>query len=427
MLETAAQQSTVNTVHLWQRVLNCVRHRMEPQAFQTWIAPLWSPAQSADSLTVVVSDSFTLGWIKDHYMDLLHAALAEAGGVGVKLVLALDQSTRATICEVQTVPAVEAAPLLSGDEPPQLEAADSLGLSAPVGETTLVAIPMVRHFLFAPDRTKHSVRHFNVECKHRGQRLVQAFRIGDAHAAPGKGYGVLTVRHQKALFALQEIWQQQSGQMVHWRGRRLGLVKVTSWQLEDRIFGTHGGRQKQMLRQVLQELTSIPVAIKNYIDADGEVTDVDMTGLLAGAFFSQSAKGSKGQRRSGAWVEIVLGEVLTRAFEMGNHKPLALRVMDDMPDIPALLYPKLDYLLCDKTEVRYRLPTLVQNLGLTGQIERQPSRRRRLFSAAASELDGKPLSKPGRVLYVRVAQGAAADGEDLLIASSSCQPAEAQA
>jgi hypothetical protein len=75
--------------------------------------------------------------------------------------------------------------------------------------------------------------------------------------------------------------------------------------------------------------------------------------------------------------------------------------------------------LLANNSVSFRLCTLVHNLGLSGEIERQPARRRRLFASTASELSGQPLSKPGRTLNVHVARGAAADGEDLLIAESS--------
>jgi hypothetical protein len=298
------------------------------------------------------------------------------------------------------------------------ESIEALGLEPPIGDNALVAVPLVRHWLFAPDKTKARIRAFTIDVKHKGERLVQSFRIGDPTAPPGKGYGILTVRHQRALFALQELWQQQRGRMVLWEGRRQGMVNATSWEIEDRLFGTHGGRQKAMVRQVIQELASIPVAIKNYISPEGEVTDIETTGLISGALFSQSRRKTNPSQMGFPWVEIMLGDIITRAFEISAIKPLNLRVIRSMRDTAALLYPKLDYMLQGSPSVSFRLPTLVRNLGLSGEIQRQPARRRRLFTSTADELSGQPLSKSGTTLRVHVAQGAAADGEDLLIAES---------
>lgn len=294
-----------------------------------------------------------------------------------------------------------------------------LSLRPSLGDTALISIPVIRHWLFAPDRTKTRNRHFFIPVKHKGQRFVQEFHIGDVHAAPDKGYGVLTARHQKALLALQEIWQCQGGRMAKVNGRKLGLVSSSSRELEIKLFGRPGGRQSAMVRQSIQELASIPVAIKNYIDPSGEVIDVDMTGLISGAFFSDTRQSTGDRRTSFPWVEILLGDIVTRAFEQQAVKPLNLVVMRQLSgDLAALLYPKIDYLLFSNSTIRFGLKTLVRNLGLQGEVEKQKNRRRRLFAAAATELNGKPLSH-GRTLHARIEFDAAVDGDDFFIAERS--------
>ncbi len=409
----------VDANSLWNNVLSQLKKAVNDRVFVLWFAPIKLIDLGSDEITLGVNTDFQRCWTVDHHLDDIREALNACGYGAHRLKWVVTGGA-----EPEPEPEPEPEILSTNDLPDvpakssDLSVVGSLCLHAPVGDTTLVAIPMVRHFLFAPDKTKLRVRRYNVEAKHNGKRLVQSFRIGDTHAAPGKGYGVLTVKHQRALFAFQELWQQQGGQMVNWQGTRLGLVSASSYQLETKILGSRGGRQKTIVRQIIQELVSIPVAIDNYIDADGEITNVDVTGLLAGAHFNEPGKG----KTKNGWVKIVLGSLLTRAFELSNLKPLALNVLDTLPDVPALLYPKLDYMLYRRAEVIWRLPTLVQNLGLIGEIAHQPNRRRRLFSAAAKNLDGKPLSKAGYCLSVRVAKGAAADGEDLLVASAAARP-----
>lgn len=315
-------------------------------------------------------------------------------------------------------PAVDDLKDSVSEGPPFFEILDGgLGLKQPSSDNALIAIPVIRHWLFAPDRTKARTRRFSVTVKHQGQRLVQDFQVGDPHAALDKGYGVLTARHQKALLALQEIWQCQGGRMANVNGRRQGLVSASSRELEIKLFGRPGGRQSIMVRQAIQELASIPVSIKNYIGPANDVRDIDMTGLISGAFFNDKPS-SQGSVKRLPWVEILLGDIVTRAFEQQAVKPLNLMVMRGLSgDLATLLYPKLDYLLFANSSVSFALMTLVRNLGLHGEIERKPSRRRRLFETVARELNGKPLSSRGRILHTRIDYGASTDGDDFLTAT----------
>jgi hypothetical protein len=406
----------------WADILDELKGKV-PKHHESFLRQLTLVSVADDVITLGSRFEHTRDVIIERHLGVLHESIQKVSGGMVKRVsFVTDESfpyyedEADDAAEPSSVEQPPASPKPSSAEAfAKMTAIDPLNLAPCSGETTLVAIPMVRHWLFAPDKTKRHTRSFNVKTKHKGKRVMQTVRVGDFNAAPNKGYGVLTTRHQKALFAIQEIWQEQRGQMVALGSSHHGFVATTSWQLEERIFGSHGGRQSAMVRQLLQELASIPVAITNYIDADDTLCDIDMTGLLCGVNFKKGAKTQKG----GVWVEILLGELLTRAFQLSSIKPLALKVINGLAgDVAPLLYPKFDYMLYRCDELTFKLPTLVNTLGLMGEIQRKPSKQRTLFQKAAHELTGRPLSKPGRTLRVRVAHGEAADGGDYLIASS---------
>lgn len=287
-------------------------------------------------------------------------------------------------------------------EKPKIEAtADVISFPSPSNpDHTLVSLPLVRHWLFAPDGTRLPHRKFKLETIHKRQHIVQTVTIGDTWADRGKGYGVLTTRHQRALFVLQQIWQQQGGRIALLNDVRRGTLCCSSWDLEQALFGTHGGREKRMARAIIQELSSIPVLIENYVASDGSIYDLDITGLLGGAEFKSSRRGSRTQLGF-PWVEIFLSSIITRAFEERAVKPLDMRVLAGFKtNGAALLYPKLDYFLATHDETELTLQHLVERFGLdqiNGEM-RKLSIRKRYFEPVAQELSGSPLSSDGYVI-----------------------------
>ncbi len=298
-------------------------------------------------------------------------------------------------------------------EPTREPMAEVIKLSIPADDShALTAVPLIRHWLFAPDRTKVRLRKLEVDVAHRGERFTQTITIGDRIVGPSKGYGVLTTRHQRALFVLQHLWQEQGGRLVRWNGQRRGSVSASSWQIEELLYGSHGGRQQDLVRQVVQELASIPVKIENYIRPDGTIGTLDVTGLISGAVFAESRRTKGGQQLGFPWVEIGLGPIITRSFELAAVKPINLDVLRSLKrDTSALLYPKLDYYLASNEGIELRLDGLVNKLGMTGKELYKRSRRRRQFEPALVELQGQPLSKKGDyVLDVRLEP--TSDGQD---------------
>lgn len=269
-------------------------------------------------------------------------------------------------------------------------------------EHGLAAIPIVRHWLFAPDGSDLNWREVRMQTQHRRRTLVQTVRIGDRYASPGRGYGILTTRHQRALFALQQLWQKQGGKLVRIDGKRHGIIRASSWELEHSFFGSHGGREKRMARAVVQQLDSIPVEILNYIHDDGTVGDISISGLVGGVEY-HSVTHNGGRR--GPWVSIYLSSLITRAFENHAVKPMNLSVLRTLRrDLSALLYPKIDYHLSTHTEVALRLDGLVEKLGLQNKQMHKRSYRQAKFVPVAEDLNGQPLSKDGYIIEARLVQ-----------------------
>ena len=299
----------------------------------------------------------------------------------------------------------------SEKEPLVIESsADVVRLPEPSSsDEALASVPLVRHWLFAPDGSRLRYRELMVRVQHGGREILQTIRIGDRFAEAGTGYGILKARHQRMLFAMQELWQKQGGRLARVNGVRQGCLCASSWELEQAMFGTHGGREKRLIRAMVQQLSSIPVEIRNYIGPDGEPCDLDITGLILGAEFNSSRRGDAGQMGF-PWVEVYFSSVITRAFEQQAVKPLNLKVLGELRDTAALLYPKIDYLLANNSVTEMRLDGLVEKLGLAGGQLSQRAYRRRKFQAVVDELKGQPLSKEGYVIDARLVP--TADGRD---------------
>lgn len=259
----------------------------------------------------------------------------------------------------------------------------------------VTALPVVRHWLFAPNGTRLKYREFTNEVSIRGREIVQRVCIGDKlGASVGQGYGVLTARHQRALFAIQHLWQKQGGRLASINGKRFGSVCCSSWQVEHLLFGSHGGKQKELVRLLIQQLASIPVKIENYVEQDGGVSTLDVTGLIHGRFAS-SRKTPDGQLGF-PWIEMVIDPVLVNAFERNDVKPIDLEVLAGFKsDVAAILYPKIDHHLATHNSVELRLDGLVEKLGLTDKQLGQRAYRLKKFKEPLSELDGKPTSSGG--------------------------------
>jgi hypothetical protein len=298
----------------------------------------------------------------------------------------MGPATAAKVRSSISAPKIE---IVESDKPQQL--AQVVDLPTPANpEHTIVALPIIRNWLFAPDRSKLRMRRFESKITHMGHHVTQSITIGDTLADAKSGYGVLKVRHQRVLFALQKLWQKQGGRLVSLYGDKHAVVSATSWAIEDALFGNHCGRNRRNVRKWVQELSSIPVRIDNYILPNGNLGSIDVTGLIANATFRSEKTDSK--QLGFPWVEILLSSAVTASFIAGDIKRINSTIVDELGDIAALLYPKLDYYLSKHRRTTLNLLDLVDKLGLSDKQLCERLYRLRKFEAVADELDARRLS-----------------------------------
>jgi hypothetical protein len=262
-------------------------------------------------------------------------------------------------------------------------------------DLALTALPLVRNWLFTPDRSRLKWRKLESTVQHEGVEIEQSITIGEPNS---KISGVLTTKHQRAIFVLQRLWEEQGCRVVEDRGHRVGRVSVSSYVLENALFGSHGGRQKKLTKALIHELNAIPLHFKGFILPDNTVGELYLSGLIHGAMFTDR-KGASGRQIGMPWAEITISPWLLAAWEKGDLKPIDLKTLDQLStDLAKLLYPKLDWLLSKHDKVEYNLLGLCERLGLTNAELSRRSRRHRKFASVATELTGAPLSSGGMLV-----------------------------
>ncbi|MBQ1783977.1 MAG: chromosomal replication initiator protein DnaA [Gammaproteobacteria bacterium] len=96
---------------LWQQCLAALKEEVSPQNFNTWLRPL--QAQLDDGrLTLFAPNRFVLDWVRDHYLDQVHALLATlspSGGQPPRLQLQVGSPL------VRAEPSVALRPAVSGE------------------------------------------------------------------------------------------------------------------------------------------------------------------------------------------------------------------------------------------------------------------------------------------------------------------------
>lgn len=80
-----ARASGDGAQRLWLDVLTDVRVRVNPEGFETWLAPTRAVEFDVNGLVVEVPNSFFADWLGQHYVPELRSALARASGRDVAL------------------------------------------------------------------------------------------------------------------------------------------------------------------------------------------------------------------------------------------------------------------------------------------------------------------------------------------------------
>ncbi|ANC70346.1 chromosomal replication initiator protein DnaA [Deinococcus radiodurans] len=157
---------------IWADVLAYVRKNVSDLEYTTWFAPVKPLGVQEGSLLLGVRNSFTKDWFRDHYLELLLAALRSLGAEHPQV-------------EFQVLPAAQDALLLPNDPPPAPEAA------APTPKTKAAPTP--------PPSTPGDNRK-TLNPKYTFENFVVGPNNNLAHAAalavaesPGKAYNPLFI------------------------------------------------------------------------------------------------------------------------------------------------------------------------------------------------------------------------------------------
>ncbi len=68
---------------LWDKALQNLQTRLEPQQFKTWIQPIKVLSESAERISLAVPDNFFKSWIEEHFQSEINQALYQSSGTPI--------------------------------------------------------------------------------------------------------------------------------------------------------------------------------------------------------------------------------------------------------------------------------------------------------------------------------------------------------
>ncbi len=77
---SSAENTANSPQDVWQKSLEIIRENINPRSFQTWFAPLKAIHLDDTGLILGVPNKFFCEWLDNHYLKILHNALAQASG-----------------------------------------------------------------------------------------------------------------------------------------------------------------------------------------------------------------------------------------------------------------------------------------------------------------------------------------------------------
>jgi chromosomal replication initiator protein len=109
---------------LWNDVSARLREALNDTTYQTWFGEVDGVELDGDTFAVSVPNDFTREWIEGHFLDLIRAAVRDAGGPGVRVQFRVDEPAPPPQQQQQAVPAsVRPLPV------EQLPRADAAGIN----------------------------------------------------------------------------------------------------------------------------------------------------------------------------------------------------------------------------------------------------------------------------------------------------------
>src|SRR4051794_26559652 len=107
------RQTELTAETLWDDVSVRLREALNDQTYTTWFGEVDGASLENGLFTVAVPNDFTREWIEGHFLDLIRAAVRDAGGKELRVNLRVEEPL-----VPPAAPAVARAPPLRAPHPP---------------------------------------------------------------------------------------------------------------------------------------------------------------------------------------------------------------------------------------------------------------------------------------------------------------------
>lgn len=254
-----------------------------------------------------------------------------------------------------------------------------------------------------------------------GESITQRLVVGRVENRK-RGLGVLTQAHQDVFYGVLELWELQgkpAGKKIVPVGSEIrGVVECSLYELVMHLRANDGATHYKRVRQLVQEISAIPIDLYNYVDSEGEVVPHRPFRLWDARITERDVDRAtgRGSAQGRMDVRIELSDFVTRNFVDQHVKQLLgaayAALGSDKPgrrgEIARLLYPFLDAQLYKKDSYHATLSRLTAHFGFTTYAYR--SKRREKFLPAVNALQGRLIL--GGDYRLEVSLEPTADGED---------------
>ena len=98
------RQIELTAEELWNDVSARLREALNDTTYSTWFGEVGGAELDDDTFAVAVPNDFTREWIEGHFLDLIRAAVKDAGGSDLRVQLRVMEEPPAPAPAVQSVP-----------------------------------------------------------------------------------------------------------------------------------------------------------------------------------------------------------------------------------------------------------------------------------------------------------------------------------
>ena len=211
-------------------------------------------------------------------------------------------------------------------------------------------------------------------------------------------HGVLKQKHQEAMYELFRLWVERGRRLITVNDEPRAFMVATVRQLAKTICGSTGGRSYHYVRNVLRDMSSIPIHIENAYTSNG----------LATLEFSILGEVTWSSRKGGASeVYIQFSPITTKSFLDGYVRGFSLDVYKEIgkgsqgPHKAAamVLYDLLDVELSKEKQVySISLTRLLSILGLCAYQHK--SKRKGKMTPVIEAVNGREICGGKHLLSV---------------------------